>query len=230
MSAWDEIVRATSGNLTLDDGRALQIGVRRGLSPTEVAALERERGFPLPRELAELLQRCSGIEGPLDDIDFTGSALAFEFVELLPRGIPIAPDGCGNFWVIDAGASPRAPAPVFFACHDPPVLIHQSPDLDHFLHETFRLYQPPHTSLLDDVTARWTGELWKRNPATMTRAAAAASADATLRAFAQTLDDRFLITDLRCAETGAGFSWGRHGSRTVIRRAGLERIFACAPP
>ncbi len=67
-------------------------------------------------------------------------------------------------------------------------------------------------------------------PGAMTRAGAAASTDPALRAFAATLDDRFLVVDLRRAELGAGFAWGRFGPDTTIRRAGLQRIFACAPP
>jgi hypothetical protein len=46
-----------------------------------------------------------------------------------------------------------------------------------------------------------------------------------VRAFGATLDATFGVV-LRKAEVGFGFSWGRHGPRTVIRRAGELPIFA----
>ena len=44
------------------------------------------------------------------------------------------------------------------------------------------------------------------------------------------LDDRFLFVDLRAPEIGMGFSWGRYGPRTQVRRDGDERLFAYARP
>jgi len=49
-------------------------------------------------------------------------------------------------------------------------------------------------------------------------------------AFAAELDDRFRFVDLRSPPVGMGFSWGRHGPRTELRRHGIERLFAYAPP
>ncbi len=51
-----------------------------------------------------------------------------------------------------------------------------------------------------------------------------------LAAFAAGLDESFLFVDLRSPEIGMGFSWGRFGPRTVIRRHGHERLFAYARP
>jgi hypothetical protein len=42
--------------------------------------------------------------------------------------------------------------------------------------------------------------------------------------------DDFEIVDLRHADIGMGFSWGRHGPRTEVRRHGHELLFAYRPP
>jgi hypothetical protein len=58
----------------------------------------------------------------------------------------------------------------------------------------------------------------------------AESADPALRAFADSLPPTALVVDLRHPQLGQGFSWGRFGPRTAIRRAGEERIWALMPP
>jgi hypothetical protein len=59
---------------------------------------------------------------------------------------------------------------------------------------------------------------------------AALARDEELRAFASTLDERFVFADLRRPEQGIGLEWGRFGPRTEVRRHGFARLFALAPP
>jgi hypothetical protein len=120
-------------------------------------------------------------------------------------------------------------ASVFFLSHDAPVVLYQAPSLGRFLHETFRMSIPPHESLVDDVHEDRPFRVWRENPAAMARSRALAADDA-LRAFAAQLDDRFQFVDLRAPEIGMGFSWGRYGPRTEVRRHGFQRLFAYAPP
>ncbi len=47
-----------------------------------------------------------------------------------------------------------------------------------------------------------------------------------LRGFAEELGPDHYIVDLRAAQPGDGFSWGRFGPRTPIRRLGTKRVFA----
>jgi hypothetical protein len=74
-------------------------------------------------------------------------------------------------------------APVFFACHDAPVILYQSESIAAFLTELVRMYQPPHESLIDDVHEDRLFEVWRKNPDTLTLGEAA-SRDNVLRAFA----------------------------------------------
>jgi hypothetical protein len=110
-----------------------------------------------------------------------------------------------------------------------PVILYQSPDISDFLHEAFRMLVPPHASAVDDVHEDRLFNVWRDNPGTTERSAALAS-DERLSAFAGELDDRFTFVDLRSSPVGMGFSWGRYGPRTDVRRHGHERLFAYAAP
>ena len=118
---------------------------------------------------------------------------------------------------------------MFFHCHDPPLLLYQSPDIAHFLHEAFRLLEPPHASLVDDVREDRLHRVWRTAPGAIDHTAALAG-DAELRAFADRLDERWQFVDLREPQIGMGFAWGRHGPRTELRRDGHVPLFAFAPP
>jgi hypothetical protein len=226
----EAIRRAQAAELVDEDGDEVVLEFAPPLAPAELAQLEEEVGVPLPRELRTLLEHTSGIDGSaLESVDFSGRTLDFGLEEVFPHGLAIAHDGFGNFWVLDLTPAGGQVAPVFFACHDPPVVLYQSPGLGHFLHETFRMSMPPHASLVDDVHEDRLFHVWRTNPGTLGHNEALA-ADDSLRAFAAGLDDRFVFVDLRSPELGMGFSWGRFGPRTEIRRHGYERLFAYARP
>ena len=231
MDPIEEIARAQSTDLVDEDGTPVQLAPAPGLSEAEIEDLQTGLGVRLPHELRALLAHTSGIDGVLDAVDFTGRGLAgFEAPDIFPAAHTIAHDGFGNHWVVDVTPADRDVAPVFFACHDAPVILFQGPSVGHFLHEVFRMYVPPHASRVDDVHEDRLFNVWGENPGVIERAAALESGDEALRSFAAELDDRFAFVDLRDAPVGMGFSWGRYGPRTEVRRHGHERIFAYARP
>ena len=184
----------------------------------------------LPQELRALLGHTAGIDGSaLETIDFTGRSFSVATDELFPSGLPVANDGYGNHWLLDLRPSEPDAAPVFYLCHDAPVVLYQSPNLAHFLHETFRMSMPPHESFVDDVHEDRRFQVWRENPGELDHAVAL-GADDELREFAESLEDTFRFADLRRPEIGMGFSWGRYGPRTELRRHGWSRLFAYAPP
>jgi hypothetical protein len=149
---------------------------------------------------------------------------------MFPSGLAIAHDGFGNHWVIDITPDEHDTAAVFYVSHDAPIALFQSPSLAHFLHETFRMHVPPHASLVDDVHEDRPFRVWRTNPGLIDHSAALASDDDNLRQFAATLDERFVFVDLQAPEIGMGFSWGRLGPQTQVRRNGYQRLFGYAPP
>jgi hypothetical protein len=180
----------------------------------------------------DLLAFCSGIEGTLEQLDFTGRTLAdaFGLDFLLPHAHPIAHDGCGNFWAVDLQPEAAAWGPIYYCCHDAPVLLVQAASVREFVSEVFRKYVPPHRSLIDDVHEDRLFAVWAKNPGVIAQGDAAVSADQEIRAFAAQLDARFELVDLRGAPVGMGLSWGRYGPRTDIRRFGSQPVFAYRPP
>jgi hypothetical protein len=222
MDSLEAIRRAQATRLVSEDGDEVELELAPGLPRADIEGLADEVGAPL-RELRTLLERTAAIDGgPLDAIDFTGRSLSFGGEEMFPLGLPIAADGFGNFWVLDLPPDEVETAPVFFACHDPPVVLYQSPNIGDFLHEAFQMLVPPHASAVDDVHEDRRFNVWRENPGTLDHAAALAG-DEDLRAFATELDDRFTFVDLRSSPVGMGFSWGRFGPRTEIRRHGTSR-------
>lgn len=231
MTAWEEIERARAQQLVDEDGDPVEFSALPPLTEQEIADLPARVGAELPVELVELLRRCSGLDGVLEQVDISGRAIAgFELPEIFPRALSIAHDGSGNSWVLDLAPGATGSAPVYFACHDPPVILFQSPDLAHFVRELVRMGIPPHRSAADDVHEDRLFEVWRRNPGATVQAAARASTDRELRAFAEALDESFTLVDLRHPEVGMGFSWGRHGPRTIVRRHGSVPLFATSAP
>jgi hypothetical protein len=230
MTAVEHIKAAQTAKLVDEDGRAMKLKLLPALDFDRLDALQKQVRQPLPEELRSVLSYCSGIEECLDGIDFTGDGMEFEAKEIFPNGLPIAGDEFGNFWVLDITPETTQAAPVYFSCHDPPVVLYQSPDLASFLSETFRLYTSPYKSSIDDVADDKLFNVWRKNPGVIEQAAAAASPDAVMRSFASGLPAHFQIVDLRNAALGMGFSWGRYGARTEVRRYGYERVFAYAKP
>lgn len=229
MDPLDAIRAAQSTRLVDEDGNEVELELEPGLSEDEIEDVAAEVGAPLPEDLRGLLRHTAGFAGEPLDMDFTGRSLSYGDEDIFPAPLPVAGDGFGNFWVLDLTPEGPAKAPVFFASHDPPVVLYQSPDLGTFLHEAFRMLVPPHESAVDDVHEDRLFNVWGENPGTLDHAAAL-QGDEELRAFASGLDDRFVFVDLRDPPVGMGFSWGRHGPRTLIRRDGHRRLFAYAPP
>jgi hypothetical protein len=223
-----EIVKDATGRPFRDeDGNPSPLKLRPPLSESEIEGFAATLPCPLPAKIHDLLRLCRGFdEGPVDVVDFTGEDCSLGLEGVFPHGVSIAGDGYGNFWVVDLLPSSRDWGPIYYACHDAPVILYQSPDLEHFLTELFKLVTPPHGGLVDDVHEDRLFDVWRRNPGVKEQAECLSSPDERIRAFAAQLDPSFQIIDLRDAAVGFGFSWGRYGPRTEVRRFGEERIFA----
>ena len=220
----DVLRRVREGDLVDHDGERIILDFALPLEDDEIVALEDDLGLPLPDELVGVLRETRAIDG-IEPIDFTGRTMDVEVGELSPSGHPFAADGFGNFWFLDLTPEDTETAPVFYLCHDPPVVVYQSPTLGDFLFELFRIYEPPRASAVIDVHDNAAFEIWRANPGVMGHESALARDD-QLGAFAKRLDERFEFVDLRVPEVGAGFSWGRYGPRTEIVRDGYARLFA----
>ena len=230
MTPLEIIRRAQAGTLIDEDGNVVTLELFPGLSDEELQDFANRVPCRIPPEIAELLGACRGFYGTVEQVEFTGRDLMFEFEAAFPYGLPIAADGYGNFWVVDLLPAAIKWGPIYFACHDAPVILYQADSLDQFLRELFRMFEPPHQSLIDDVHEDRLAHVWQTNPGVLSHEQCLRSEDPILSAFARELDESFQIIDLRLAKPGDGFSWGRYGPKTQIQRFGTHAMFACKKP
>jgi SMI1 / KNR4 family (SUKH-1) len=224
------IRRAQAGTLIDEDGNVVALELLPGLSDRELQAFAEQVPCRIPPEIMELLGACRGFHGTVEQVEFTGRDLMFEFEAAFPYGLPIAADGFGNFWVVDLHPGTTTWGPIYFACHDAPVILYQADSLEQFLRELIRMFEPPHESLIDEVHEDRLAQVWRTNPGVLSHEQCLGSEDPVLSAFASELDESFQIIDLRLAKPGDGFSWGRYGPRTQIRRFGTHAVFAYQKP
>jgi SMI1/KNR4 family protein SUKH-1 len=213
-----------------EDGDAFSVQLHPGLSESEYRDFVARLPAPPPDDIRELLLFTRGFDfNPVEKVDLRGE-LEFEYEPAFPHGLPICGDGFGNFWVVDVNPESGAWAPIFYACHDPPVIAWQAQSLGEFLNGLFELGRRNATSAVGHVHDSVVFEIWKRNPGLVPVPEARGSDDRELRTFAEQLDERALIADLRDTRIGSGFSWGRYGPDTLVQRDGPPLLFAITPP
>lgn len=227
-----DILRAASNReLVNEDGDPIALELEPPLTDPKISEFEQTLPCGLPAEIRDLLRFSTGFQGAATDlVDFTGASCNFAHEEVFPFGLPFAADGYGNFWVVDLTPESTTWGPIYFACHDAPVILYQSRDLEEFLVELFKMSEPPHQSLIDDVHEDRLFNVWRKNPGVKAQAECVNSPDAVVAAFARELEPGYQIIDMRNAAVGFGFSWGRYGPRTTIRRHGTLPLFAYRKP
>lgn len=226
MKPLDLIREAMKKEFRSEDGETINLKLLPGLSESEIASFESGLPCPLPAEIRDLVRFCRGFDDLLESVNFTGMEGGFGLESIFPYGLSIAHDGFGNYWVVDLLPDSKQFGPIYFACHDAPVILFQSPSIEHFLIEIFKMFTHPFKSLVDDVHEDRIFDVWRKNPNVLSYEECIGSPDPHLSAFAKELDSSFQVVDLRNPRVGFGFSWGRYGPNTVVRRFGTEPIFA----
>lgn len=227
-----DVLRALAGKQFVDeDGEPVVLELEPPATPEQIEALEAAFPCPIPEDIREGLRLATGlVGGPLESVSLLGLDGGFGVEEVFPHAHPIAHDGFGNYWIVDLLPESKEWGPVYFACHDPPVVVYQSPNVAEFIAAVGRYWEPGCTSPIDQVHEEHSRRIWVENPDLLTRREALSSGDRELRSFAGTLPENALIADLRDARTGQGFSLGRFGRRQTSVRCGTSRIWALVPP
>jgi cell wall assembly regulator SMI1 len=227
MSLVDLVLSLDGKKFVSEDGDEYVVQLSPGLSEIEINAYERRLPCKIPTHIKNLLSITAGLGGTLlADIDFSGKANGQHLDQLLPYGLPIANDGFGNSWNVDLQPGSTDWGPIYFVCHDAPVMLLQSPNLENFINEVMRLNMPPYRGLIDDVHEDKLYKVWATNPGTLSRESALTHTDAEIACFAQSLSSDCEIIDMRNKPIGYGLSWGRYGPQTKLFRHGEQAIFA----
>jgi hypothetical protein len=216
----DLLQAALAEELTDKDGSRLKIALFPPVTHQDLEQFEADLGSPVPKEIRELLQFCSGFEfPPVGKVDFLGRDMS---VDTFFASVPILADGAGNFWVVDLESRGNW-GPVMFWCHDPAVVVVGARDLSDFLQRIFEIGRPQHLDNLAFMQNERSRQIWKDDPYLMSVIAACKSDDPVLSAFARSLTDTSYIADLRNLASGTGFSWGK--SNSSLKRNGSELMF-----
>jgi hypothetical protein len=217
-----ELLNRASGGDSSEQGP--QIDMQPGLTPADINKFEATLPGKLPGEVRDLLAFSSGFEvDTIGLVDFLGRH-PFEFKDAFPRGLPVAGDGDGNFWVQDVREDTGQWDRVFFVSHDPSVVVVQANSLEEFLSQILDVNKPLNQSPLLRVKTDAVECIWKNDPYLVSLEAAISSGDVELSQCAKRLDDGFGIADLRFSEPGSGFSV--RGLKTIVMRCGPSPIFA----
>jgi hypothetical protein len=205
------------------------------LSEDEVARFQTQLPGALSLEIRELLSYSEGFDVALAQrlksrhihdvtrVLFTGNG-GVELDWIVPCPVALLGDGCGNFWVVDVHRS-GAWGAILFVCHDPPVIAIQAPDLASFLNQILEPSGSDASNILDDVRNGATMRIWKTDPWLISVQDARQARDDVVSSFAEQLPENFRVADLRSLTVGSGFSWGKAGPATDIRRNGSALIF-----
>ena len=200
------------------------------LSQAEFSQLEAAIPCKVPREIQEVLGITRGLVPSLHLVDFSGLSLIeeVEVSDMCPYGLPIAGDVYGNFWVVDLLPFSKDWAPVYYVCHDPPVLVLQANSFEEFVAQLMDHSMKEPGGFIEQVHENLAHKIYSENPNVVSfeNAIQLSGADSSLSEFAESLGKDFQFIDLRRARIGDGFNWGRYGADTIVKRFGEERIFA----
>ncbi len=215
-----------------------------GLSEAELEKFARSLPAPLPARIRELLAWTSGFDipggegrgpsggGSFGSVRFTAyNDWGCEF--LLPHAVVLNGDECGDSWAVEVDPETGEWHNVWFACHDPPVLVYHRATLAEYIDAVL---DGPRSEERASGRRGIAGEaeeramqVW-RNRGKLPRAGSLrASGDPVLREFAAALDERALVADLREAPLGNGFSWASLADARPVKRAGTRLLFGIEP-
>lgn len=194
-----------------EDGDEYKIELMPGLTDAEITHLESilpQQKIPI--EVRELLHLTKGFDFyGFDTITFNGYG-QFGLEEIFPNIVEIAHDGAGNFWIIDINSKGDW-GNVFYACHDPAVIVKHSVDLSEFLQHIDEYGKKPRRSHLGRIYDQVVYDIWNKLPSFTEIHDAIEVDDEILKNFALSLPNNYLIIDLRNAPTGSGFPIDKHG-------------------
>lgn len=194
-----------------EDEEEYQIELLEGLSEEQINNItESLPSNHIPLEIKELLKFARGFEFQgLEEITFDGVG-QFGFEEFFPHSVQLAGDGFGNFWILDVNKNGNW-GNVFYVCHDPAVVVKHSENLSEFIGHVDEFGKYGNKSNLDIIHEKVAMKVWSSNNGFTELEDARQSNDTTLKNFALSLPDNFVIVDLRNKPNQSGFAWGKFG-------------------
>jgi hypothetical protein len=224
MTATEQLKLILTEKYFSEDEDEYKVELKSGLTDQQIdkLAMQVPTG-KLPDDIRDLLKFASGFEFyGLEEITFDGVG-EFGFENIFPHSVRLAGDGFGNFWVLDIDKNGNW-GNVFYVCHDPAVLVKHSDDLAQFIQHVNDFGKNGNKSNLDIIHEKIVFDIWSNENGIIELTSARNSNDTTLKDFAISLPDNFVIADMRNKPNQSGFAWGKFGpniDKTIRHRTEL---------
>ncbi len=226
MTPIEQLKSILSENYISEDGDEYNVELKPGLTEEQIDQLTKQLPTgKLPDDILELLKFSSGFEfSGLEEITFDGIG-QFGFESIFPNSVQLAGDGLGNFWILDIDKT-GAWGSVFYVCHDPAVLVKHSENLSQFIKHVDEFGKMEGESNLDIIHEKIVFDIWFNNHGLIELESARNSTDTTLKNFAVSLPNDYLIADLRNKPIRSGFAWAKFGWNDKSMRHETDLIWA----
>ncbi|MBN8652209.1 MAG: hypothetical protein J0L67_12315 [Cytophagales bacterium] len=221
-----EIIRKLKSSTFLnEDGESYSLDFKLGLTNDELEFLKTK--FPSNRianELEEILRETKGWEGYGLETAYFDSIDEFGFTELISHSVTLGHDGFGNVWVLEIKDNGDL-GKIFYACHDPAVLVIYCNTLNEFFESLVEFFQKPVDNYLNDVHEKMVTDIWSTNPNTY-EITDFRNSNGDLVSFLNLFEgDNWIVADLRNKKNRDGFAWGRFGSNQFTKRHPSELVW-----
>jgi hypothetical protein len=221
-----EIIRRLKTSTFIDeDQENYTLDFKPGLTDEELESLKKE--FPakkIAEELVEILRETRGWEGYGLETAYFDSIDEFGFTELIPHSVTLGHDGFGNFWVLEIKDNGEL-GKIYFACHDPAVLVIYCDTLNEFFVTLEEFFKQPDNNYLNEVHDKVVMDIWSSNPNISDIADFRKNNMEEKSFLSQFVDDDWVVADLRGKTRKDGFAWGRFGSNQLTKRHPSELIW-----
>ncbi|NML20453.1 SMI1/KNR4 family protein [Pseudoflavitalea sp. G-6-1-2] len=195
-----------------EDGESHRVKVEPGFTEDEIEDLAQI--FPemrIPDDIMELMKYASGFKFDFFEPFSFNTIGWFGLENIFPAQVQLTGDGLGNFWIIDIKQNGDW-GEVFFACHDPAVMVKQADNLTEFLQQLQEYGEKHEHSVFHRIYEEERFNAWEQPDAGLIDLEVARNSnDPALKQFSLILPEGCKIADLRKESNGSGFYWGIRG-------------------
>jgi len=214
----NNIEKIKESTYTDEDGEDYTLEFQDGLTDSEIDELS--QSFPnntIDSDIKEILKETRGWEGyGVEQVDFS-SIGQFGFLELSPNSITLGHDGLGNFWILDI-LTDGSLGHVYYACHDPAVLVKYSDDLNGFLKSLTEFYESPSENYLNEIHDNTVFEIWKNGGKLIEKIDFIRKNKEYSDFLSEFEGANWVIADLRNLKDKDGFAWGKFRPNNLTKR------------
>jgi len=213
------INKLKESTFTDEDGESYELEFQDGLTDSEIEELKKK--FP---ELIEILKETKGWDGYGPEMVYFDSIGNFGFLELAENSITLGHDGFGNHWILDLDKNGNL-GKVFFACHDPPVFVVHSQNLNEYLNHLLEFYQNPHKCHLNEIHDNAVMDIWGIDKHCSPKIEFG-DKNPEFKNFLEKFEgNEWTVADLRNGKNKDGFAWGKFSFDQPIERHSTELVW-----